>query len=189
MSDVASSNNGGGSPVTKRPSVRRSTSGSLSHRRIGSGSPTSVSSPRLGLDPSAGDIPESVRKMKELPASQRIKMEWDNKQKQLREDLDKKAVRNSRAKSPQISRRNEIDMEVSQRRASRIANNESSPPKSDFDTPLQEDSSIWARNRQERFTYQYGNFEGAVPDYVPTKQMLRRSPAVGTYGKSTSVNA
>ena len=188
MSDVASNSNNGGSPLTKRPSVRRSLSGSLS-RRQGSGSPNnSMSSPRLGLDPSAGDIPESVRKMKELPASQRIKMEWDIKQKQLRADLDKKAVRNSRAKSPQISRRNEIDMEVSQRRASRLANVESSP-KSDFDTPVQEDSSIWARNRQERFTYQYGNFEGAVPDYVPTKQMLRRSPAVGTYGKSTSVNA
>lgn len=185
---LKSSQKSANSPVTHRQVVRP-LSGSLS-RRGGSGSPA-ASSPRgtvLGLDPSAGDIPDSVKRMRDMPAAQRIKEEWEIKQKKLRDDLEKKAARDRRCISPQVSRRNTIDQETSQRRASRITGTESSP-RSDFDSPVLEDSSVWARNRQERFTYQYGNFEGAVPEYVPSKTMLRRAPAVGTYGKSTSVDA
>jgi hypothetical protein len=195
MSGTVAEEHSPGGEKSKSPSMRGGCSGAGASRRPSVMETTAAfrsASPEVAC--SSVGVPSDVLQVAQLTAGERIRQEWSLRR--ASSARSSQSTGNSRGASNSHADPTPADTPMQRREAMRQAKHEALVQKLSARSSCQQTPraspypgsalSLWSRTKEQRFSYQYGNFEGGYPQFVPKPSLMFRAPALGSYGKSTS---
>ncbi len=138
------------------------------------------------------NMPPEVMQISHLTAGERVRQEWSlRRASSARSSLSSPmSIGSCRSTTPKAG---QADTPLQRREAMQDAKHDALVKKFSPKTPdllhtprTSNPLSLWAKTKEARYSYQYGNFEGKYPQFVPTPSLSSRAPALMVYEKSSS---
>ena len=161
----------------------------------------SLRSPSPDVACSQVGIPVEVLQIAQLSAGERVRQEWSQRRAPSNTAANLKSPSSFSSSSPRsigscgsaspnqeshYQRREALERAKHDALVQKLSSRQA-PQDQPATTPRPTSAlSLWSRTKEVRFSYQYGNFERAYPQFVPRPSLVYRAPALGSYGKSTS---